>query len=672
MNLMKRNFNVQARPLSRVEMAIARYQLYRARGTLDDYLEQTPEIAESHSRSQSSPAKPHLKWYPLNRIDETPTSTTNTSVTAVPATRPSRRYSERVENARARLMISRYQQRKTGGSGSDGKFDESKHRRAPAGQPNGGQFVSSEFSTPVAQRLVISGHSEWNHKGAAGLHVPGLNHARSEKLLDILERGSALRGALQRNAARQVAVDSKINRDTLIQFSTPLSLLPPFRKWSKENRRAMEELVRERKQLQDQWSQLQSEFEQAGFHKQTITGYGEGVDNRGRQKKWARPGFREAVQAYDKVQAPLDGGAGWRQLHGDSSEGSRFQPSSAMTSDGEKVLDVQHRIVERQQSIDKLTRQARAAAIARKSILGNGVINQRSLRPDERDRIEKLEGVITHCNNLIKQFTSDINRDRSKLTKGQLPPNLPRLKDGGPRAVEGGTPNRAVLDDAKSMAELATASYPDSKLSDKAKAAGWSAVREYHDDLNGFNAVLFRNAKTGEVVLGFAGTDSSGDIIANGKQGVGLSDSQYNHAIALAGALKKQFPNLRVTGHSLGGGLASAAALVNRIGDTVTFNAAGVHPWTVSRHGASPSDAPGLIRSFRVTGEFLSSSQDGHWPLGKSLISPAGSAAADSLSAIMPDGVGTSYWLQSTGIHPGEKHGMSHIQEGLNRITPAK
>jgi pimeloyl-ACP methyl ester carboxylesterase len=62
--------------------------------------------------------------------------------------------------------------------------------------------------------------------------------------------------------------------------------------------------------------------------------------------------------------------------------------------------------------------------------------------------------------------------------------------------------------------------------------------------------------------------------------------------------------NLRFVGHSLGGGLATAAALhTNRA--AMTFNAAGVNPLTTDI-----SAAAGLITNYRVRGEALSTLQD--------------------------------------------------------------
>ncbi len=66
------------------------------------------------------------------------------------------------------------------------------------------------------------------------------------------------------------------------------------------------------------------------------------------------------------------------------------------------------------------------------------------------------------------------------------------------------------------------------------------------------------------MVLSFRGTDDAkGDLFNDIVQGVGVTTDQYKKANDLAFLLNRNFPNksITVTGHSLGGGLASIAAL---------------------------------------------------------------------------------------------------------------
>ncbi|MDB5345217.1 MAG: hypothetical protein JWP89_3594 [Schlesneria sp.] len=131
------------RAWSRVDWAIARYNWYRACGLLADS-PRTAEIARYHRSPDPPPPKPHLKWYPLSKPDDNVPTTYQRSVQATPpATR--RRYCQRVEHARARAMIARYQaeQQKTAkGTGPRPPFVESDHNRVAKGSSHGGEFAS--------------------------------------------------------------------------------------------------------------------------------------------------------------------------------------------------------------------------------------------------------------------------------------------------------------------------------------------------------------------------------------------------------------------------------------------------------------------------------------------------------------------------------------------------
>ena len=134
---------------------------------------------------------------------------------------------------------------------------------------------------------------------------------------------------------------------------------------------------------------------------------------------------------------------------------------------------------------------------------------------------------------------------------------------------------------------------------------------------DGFDAAVYRN-DDGQYVLAFAGTSSLADWGTNLQQGVGALSGQHLQAIALAQDLAGSVgsENLVITGHSLGGGLASTASVATDI-PAVTFNAAGVHPNTVLAAGAlGAGDAaysPGQIRNYHVRGELLTTLQN---PLG--------------------------------------------------------
>lgn len=112
-----------------------------------------------------------------------------------------------------------------------------------------------------------------------------------------------------------------------------------------------------------------------------------------------------------------------------------------------------------------------------------------------------------------------------------------------------------------------------------------------------------------------------GDWPVNFAQGLGVIPAQYEKAIERA-EIAAQYANDRhhgrliITGHSLGGGLASAAAVRVRVlhPDVViraqTFNAAGLHRNTVQRAGGTPGTAAAIpVRAVHVKDEILNSLQ---------------------------------------------------------------
>lgn len=141
------------------------------------------------------------------------------------------------------------------------------------------------------------------------------------------------------------------------------------------------------------------------------------------------------------------------------------------------------------------------------------------------------------------------------------------------------------------------------------------------DKSNGFRAALYTNGQ--QVVLAFAGTNDGQDVITDICQAIGLKTSQYSQAVNIARTTKKVFGDkLVVTGHSLGGGLASVAALASRT-FAVTFNAAGLADNTIKRLKIDPfkarlSASIGGIRSYNEKHDILTIAQE-FLPLPKSV-----------------------------------------------------
>lgn len=152
----------------------------------------------------------------------------------------------------------------------------------------------------------------------------------------------------------------------------------------------------------------------------------------------------------------------------------------------------------------------------------------------------------------------------------------------------------------------------------------------------------------------------------NIQQGLFGNSAQYQQAINIVPGLENMHgPIDRFVGHSLGGGLASAAALVyNRPG--TTFNAAGVNPAFVVQFNANLSQADQLIDAYRVQGEVLSTLQDTS-PLWIHFPHPAG-LVLGTIGGIAPDSVGRALWLDGDSFSSIVRHLMPEVLAGMRKM----
>lgn len=147
-----------------------------------------------------------------------------------------------------------------------------------------------------------------------------------------------------------------------------------------------------------------------------------------------------------------------------------------------------------------------------------------------------------------------------------------------------------------------------------------------------FRAGVFQNAE-GKTVVAFKGTDFTNleDWKNNIGQDVKGKADYYTRAQNIAANMKQSGVQPSFTGHSLGGGLASAAA--RRIGaNASTFNASGLNPATLT--GRDPG---GFIDRVYVKGDIVTGIQTG----------PLSNAASDKNWPLdPPSGIGN--WLKRT------------------------
>ncbi|HUB90190.1 MAG TPA: XVIPCD domain-containing protein [Dyella sp.] len=126
----------------------------------------------------------------------------------------------------------------------------------------------------------------------------------------------------------------------------------------------------------------------------------------------------------------------------------------------------------------------------------------------------------------------------------------------------------------------------------------------------GYQPTVAFKGSTGEVltVNGLRDTSKEDFLANNFPQSIGMETDYYDRAMDLAWQLQQHSLPVEYTGHSLGGGLASAASAIGGAPAT-TFNAAGLHPLTAKRF-AEQNDLPVYdvqqhITAYHVQNELL-------------------------------------------------------------------
>jgi len=142
---------------------------------------------------------------------------------------------------------------------------------------------------------------------------------------------------------------------------------------------------------------------------------------------------------------------------------------------------------------------------------------------------------------------------------------------------------------------------------------------DLNDTKTGFKADIYKD-KNGDYVLVYRGTYSDPDHPENDlvhdwskewtddnmRQGLGMGSEQYNKSIDIAKKVNRNKPKgkqLTITGHSLGGGLATAAGAATG-SKTYAFCPAGVHPNTYKMYGVKNPDTS-KVHTYYSNQDFL-------------------------------------------------------------------
>ncbi len=174
----------------------------------------------------------------------------------------------------------------------------------------------------------------------------------------------------------------------------------------------------------------------------------------------------------------------------------------------------------------------------------------------------------------------------------------------------------------------------------------WEPAQHFQN--GAFAAELYSNGSA--YVLAFRGTEPNwADWYTNVAQAAAgpLAPTQYQEAVALAQRVGQSVggAELTMTGHSLGGGLAAAAAIATGR-SAVTFNAAGLNPLTVLDEGGLSFG--GSVINYSVEGEILTELQS---------------------HTIAPEAFGTQYQIapspQDAGDSPIQLHSITSVLDAL-------
>ena len=174
-----------------------------------------------------------------------------------------------------------------------------------------------------------------------------------------------------------------------------------------------------------------------------------------------------------------------------------------------------------------------------------------------------------------------------------------------------GTPNPPAaqglkFSESKDASEIAY-KRTNSKIGDVYQFADgkqWKVADVQNDPQTGFRAVALKPLDPNDkrVIVAFSGSDEGKDWGDNIKQGIGISTKQYKAAVDFANKWKAtDGDNVILTGHSLGGGLASYASIKTDLHATAINSA----PLALNHLGFNPLDAL-RITQYYVPGEALS------------------------------------------------------------------
>ena len=242
-----------------------------------------------------------------------------------------------------------------------------------------------------------------------------------------------------------------------------------------------------------------------------------------------------------------------------------------------------------------------------------------------------------------------------------------KISDGNNTVDIGGQINiakrhsMAASDVYNSKSQLSKAEHGMERLSKEQLTEKGLNDLPFNDDESGFKSALYFDYENDNYIYAFAGTEDGTDWAINFAQGRGKYSEQHQLAVLNVSAIRQAVGKntISTTGHSLGGGLASLAAMSQNLSAT-TFNAAGIHQDTLERYGINPKTSA-AISAFYVKGEVLNSLQDTS-PL------PIPVALGTRYQITSPSPIKWWHHPLYRGYRSGQLHKMGEVQKALDNI----
>jgi hypothetical protein len=252
----------------------------------------------------------------------------------------------------------------------------------------------------------------------------------------------------------------------------------------------------------------------------------------------------------------------------------------------------------------------------------------------------------------------------------------------------------------RDMGVLANSTYATSDGSPSILPPGYQAVGPEDLDKLGLTPaqlepdidILRKDTGDGppHYVLAFRGTElgagrgtAANDVGTDVLQAVGFDTDAYNKGIATAKAMqmgaKKMDPpaTMEMTGHSKGGGQAAAASAATGAPAT-TFNAAGVHPRTLQRAGATEAQkeaAKTNVRAYNNAADPLNAAQDHRGAVLGTIAAATNPLviAALAVDGALPQALGERVEVPAaTGQSKLGGHSMDNLVKAMNEQLDAK